>query len=53
MNLEHCMKYDCKNCKRFKECELNDVKKKNKDSNKRAKQKRKKHLSIRSALYKS
>lgn len=49
----YCMQRDCKMCKRFKECDLNDVEEKNKDTNKRIKQKREKYFDVRDTLSKS
>ena len=49
----YCMQRDCKTCKRFKECDLNDVEEKNKDSNKRIKQKRERSSNKRDTLSKS
>lgn len=42
-DFEYCMKHDCNYCKKQRECDVNDNKKKNKNFNERIKKERKKH----------
>lgn len=44
-DFEYCMKNDCNRCKRQRECDVSEYKKKNKDFNERTEKKRKKHHS--------
>ena len=45
-DFEYCMKHKCEGCKKQRECDVNDHKKKNKNHGKRTKQTRKKHCNM-------